>query len=81
MLQFKIFCKDKFFTSYEDYDQFPFDCLKFRFKFELCHFHLSKKVLSNSNYEIYRFNYLRTTGNEVRWKEDFDFLPELKVDF
>ena len=62
-----------FFSTFEQYAQFPFDNLQFCLRFELSHFELDD--------ETYRFDYYRTTSNEISWKEDCDRLPEFDLDF
>ena len=73
MIQYTLRVKDKFFTEFEEYAQFPFDVLPFKYKFELSHFEIDK--------ETYRFDFYNTVHNWISWKKGCDFLPEFDIDF
>jgi len=75
MIFIKIFCKEKFITTFSELKEYPFDAPTFNLKFELSHLHLDSKG------ETYRFNYLRTTKCEFKWVNDCDFLPEFDIDY
>jgi len=73
LLQYTLRLKESFFTEFEEYAQFPFDVLPFKYRFELSHFELDK--------ETYRFDFYNTKHNWISWKEGCDFLPEFDIDF
>ena len=43
MIQFTIRGQDTLYTTFDNYSQFPFDALKFTFRFEMSHFVLKLK--------------------------------------
>ena len=43
ILQFTVRWKDKFYTGWDEYDQFPFDKLRFSLTFEVVNFNLNDK--------------------------------------
>ena len=73
LLQYTLRLKERFFTEFEEYAQFPFDVLPFKYRFELSHFELDK--------ETYRFDFYNTIHNWISWKKGCDFLPEFDIDF
>lgn len=57
---------------------YPFDSLKFIYRFELSHFELDDKY---GKTQTYRFDFFKTRENPISWKEDVDRLPEHDIDF
>ena len=73
LLQYTLRLKEKFYTEFEEYAQFPFDVLPFKYRFELSHFEMGDMT--------YRFDFYNTVHNWVSWKKGCDFLPEFDIDF
>ena len=79
MLQFTIRSSETFYNNFDEYKDFPFDKLKFRFRFELSHFEIKDE--ENNVKGVFRFDFYPTKKDEILWKSEVDQLPELDIDF
>ena len=75
MIQFTIRGQDTLYTTFDNYSQFPFDALKFTFRFEMSHFVL--KLEDSGNDQEYRFDFYEQSDNSIECKPNLGKVPEL----
>ena len=79
MLQFTIRPVETFVADFNDFVAYPFDRLKFKYRFQLIDFEIEDPT--DHKKCMIRFDYYPTVSNDVSWKENVDALPEFDLDF
>lgn len=80
IIQFTLRCKEQFTTSFDQFVDYPFDNLLFKYRFEFSHFELKDE--NKKTKAVVRFDFYPTKeSSAVSWKEEVDALPEFDIDY
>ena len=80
----------KFFCDFEEFREYPFDILEFKYRFELSHFELKDKATKKTR-ATYRFDFYPSVMEayvpggaaspeyDLSWRSDVNALPEFEL--